>query len=76
MAFSLAARPATVYAISIIPSMRSGGRPSDLHRIMNGANREGNFDLPVNDGLFAGGQGAPSAGWPAPTVAVSHCLGG
>ena len=53
-----------------------GGRPSDLHRIMNGANREGNFDLPVNDGLFAGSRGAPSAGWPAPTMAVSHCLGG
>ena len=35
-----------------------GGRPGDLHRIMNGASREGNFDLPVNDGLFAGSRGA------------------
>jgi hypothetical protein len=35
-----------------------GGRPADLGRITNGGASDGNFDLPVNDGMFAGGRTA------------------
>jgi hypothetical protein len=35
-----------------------GGRPADLGRITNGGASDGNFDLSVNDGVFAGGRAA------------------